>query len=71
MTDRWKGVTVTFDHDIRKDDAKATVAVIKQLKGVIDVQGSVVDVNDYMNRNRVTAELSKKLWAVLHPEKGG
>jgi len=69
MTDRWKGLVVTLDHDIRKDDVEATVAAIKQIKGVIDVQGSVADVDDHINRMQVRNELSRQLWEVLHPKK--
>lgn len=33
MTDRFKGVLVTFDRDIRWDDAKAILASLKMING--------------------------------------
>lgn len=65
MTDRYKGVVVTLSQDIRDDDAEATIAAIRQIKGVIDVTPSVANVEDHMNRSRVAYEISDKIWALL------
>ena len=69
MTDRLKGVVVTFDHDIRDDDAEGILQAIKCLRGVIDVTPSVRTTDDHMNRERIRRELGEKLLAVLHQEK--
>ncbi len=37
MTNRIAGFLITLDENIREDDAEATVAAIKQIKGVLDV----------------------------------
>lgn len=65
VTDRYKGVVVTLSRDIREDDAEATIAAIRQIKGVIDVTPSVANVEDHMNRSRVAYEISDKIWALL------
>lgn len=70
MTDRYKGVVVTFARDIRDDDAEATLAAIRQIKGVIDVTPSVANLDDHMNRSRVAFEISDKIWALLKELRG-
>lgn len=69
MTDRFKGVWVTFDQDIRTDDAESLINAIKHLRGVLAVEPNITDVADYMARERVRQEFSEKLWEVLHPKK--
>jgi hypothetical protein len=69
MTDRLKGVWVTFDKDIRTDDAQPIIDAIKCLRHVLSVEPNVTDVPDYMARERVRMEYSEKLWEVLHPKK--
>lgn len=79
MTDRLKGVVVTFETDLRDDDAKAIIDAIKMLRGVDTVSVKVADVSDHMNRMRIRQELTRgtikeikeqvdALWKVLHPE---
>jgi hypothetical protein len=62
MTDRLKGLLVTFEKDIRDDDAQARIDAIKQIKGVISVKPLVADYVDYMARERVEREMQQKLW---------
>ena len=68
MTDRLKGVVVTFETDLRTDDAEAIIEAIKMLRGVEAVAPSVADISDHMNRMRVRQELGRALWKVLYPE---
>lgn len=70
MTDRLSGVIVTFIKDIRVDDAKHTIAALKQIKGVLSVKPLVdgQDVEVSMATERVRADLSEKLIKVLHPD---
>jgi len=68
MTDRLKGVVVTFERDLRTDDAEDLIKAIGCLRGVLDVSPSVAKPEDYMNRERVRMELTDQLWAVLHPQ---
>lgn len=71
MTDRFKGVVVTFDRDIRSDDAEAIIHAIEMIKNVADVQPSVWDSTDLMNRMRIRREIEAKLWKVLREATDG
>jgi hypothetical protein len=68
MTERLKGLTVAFDHDIREDDAAAIVNAIKMIKGVLDVEPLVSTHEDWLIECRVRRELGEKLIAVLYPK---
>lgn len=48
MTDRLKGVLVTFSGDIRDDDAAPILEAIKMIKGVLTVKPYVTGMEDYM-----------------------
>lgn len=65
MTDRYKGVVVTFDHDIRSDDAEQIISAILQLRGVIGVAPVNANLNDQINRQRIRIELREKLMRLL------
>jgi hypothetical protein len=65
MTDRLQGVYVAFDVDIREDDAKDIIAAISQIRHVLRVEPSVVDLSDFVARERVRRELTDKLWEIL------
>jgi len=68
MTDRLKGLLVTFEKDTREDDAHSRIEAILQIRGVLSVKPLVAEFTDIMARERVTHELTKKLWAALSPE---
>jgi hypothetical protein len=68
MTDRLKGCTVVFTHDIRDDDAEAILNAIRMVKGVLSVDPSLASSEDWMMRERVKSELGEKLWQVLYPK---
>ena len=65
MTDRLKGFVVTLQRDIRDDDAQPIIDAIKMIKGVLDVEPSISDIDDQMNRSVVKQELREKLWKAL------
>ena len=65
MTDRFTGLVVTLDADIREDDAQAIISAIHQLRGVVAVDGNVLDYSDHINRQRVRYELRQKLFDAL------
>lgn len=65
MTDRLKGVVVTFDRDIRVDDAEGIVNAIKHIKGVVSVKPVVADIEDHMARERIRREMSKDIYELL------
>jgi hypothetical protein len=61
MTDRFAGVIVTFDRDIRDDDAEPLINAIRMLKGVIAVSPIEADPGHVIASNRVRRELQDKL----------
>jgi len=65
MTDKIKGLVVTFEKDIRDDDVVELVNAISLLKGVVSVKKSIGNVDDQMNRERVEHNLKIKLFEVL------
>lgn len=70
MTTRLKGVLVTFEEDIREDDAAARVAAIRQIRGVLSVDSVPADIDDHMARTRVRHEMGQKMLDVIYPERG-
>jgi hypothetical protein len=68
MTDRVKGLTVTFGKDIRIDDIDNIVNAIKMIKGVIDVTPEIVDTNDHMARMVIKNEVRQKFYDFLQKE---
>lgn len=67
MTDRYNALTVVLEKDIREDDAEVLVSAIKQLRGVLSVEGNVSTAESHIAHERVRQELAKKLWEVLYP----
>jgi hypothetical protein len=67
VTDRLKGLVVTFDRDIREDDAKAIVDAIKMIRGVLDATPSVRTYEDHMNRARIDAEWRQRMHDLMYP----
>ncbi len=68
MTDRYSKLTVVLETDMRSDDAESLINAIKQMRGVLDVSGDVMDSGSYLAEARVRNEMSKKLWEVLYPK---
>lgn len=66
MTDRYNAVVVTFDRDIREDDAEAIINAIRMLKGVLAVTPNVSDINMHVAESRVKRELTDRLYDVLN-----
>jgi inosine-uridine nucleoside N-ribohydrolase len=65
MTDRYSSLTVVLEKDIREDDAKALIAAIQQLRGVLTVEGNVANLSEFVIEQRVRQEFREKLWEVL------
>lgn len=65
MTDRVKALTVVLDNDYREDDVQEIAKAIGMVKGVTAVSLVKTDINDYVNRARVRAELVGKLFDLL------
>jgi hypothetical protein len=61
MTDRYKGVVVTFDSDIRDDDSQCILDAISMIKGVVSVTPSITNHEDHMNREIIRRDLISKI----------
>jgi hypothetical protein len=68
MTDRVKGFTVTLAEDVRIDDIEPTMQAIRMIKGVVDVQPSIADGNDHINRMQVLHNIREKFIKFLDEE---
>lgn len=67
MTDRHAGYLITLERDIREDDAEATIAALRQVKGVLTVQPVPFDTTLAMAEDRAKHEIGLKLITLLRP----
>lgn len=65
MTDRFKGLTVVLDRDIREDDAEYIIKAISMIKGVQSVHGNVSTSDDFIVQTRTKTEVIKKLYSFI------
>lgn len=65
MTDRLAGVVVTFEQNIRVDDAEATIAALRQIKGVLSVQPVIGDITVTMAEERAKHEITMRVYEAL------
>lgn len=56
MTDRHSGYIITLDHDIREDDAEATINALRMVKGVLSVKPIVHDQAVLIAEERASTE---------------
>lgn len=69
MTDRLRGVLVTFEKDIREDDAEEILNAIRMVKGVLTVKPLLVNnLEQAIAEDRVRHELHQKLFKVIYPD---
>lgn len=64
MTDRHLGYLVTLEQPTREDDAEATLAAIRQIRGVIDVRPVVSEAGQMavaIRRDREWQEVLQRL----------
>ena len=66
MSDKIKGFTVTFDSDVSQEYADIVANSVRIITHVQDVELSVSDSNDHMNRMRVTKEVREKLYKLIN-----
>lgn len=57
MSEKVKGFVVALEHEITIDDAKMIMHAISMIKGVADVEHSISNHEDYMNRQMVKSEI--------------
>lgn len=62
MTDRYNQLVVVLDKDLRSDDAEPLMNAIRQMRGVLSVEGNVVTGADHAATVRVKHELSQKVF---------
>ncbi len=60
MSEKVKGFVVTLEHEITIDDAKIIMQAISMIKGVVDVEHSISNYDDYMNRQMIKSEIRGK-----------
>lgn len=65
MSDRIKGVVVTFDKDYKDEDAQKIIDAIYMIKCVLSVDPQVAGAGDFITRTQVKSDLEQKLWSVL------
>lgn len=62
MSGKIKGLTVVFEEDVDDDHAQNIIDALLMIKGVANVSASVCDVDDYINRQKVSNEISRKIY---------
>ena len=65
MTDRFNKLVVVLDKDLREDDAEPLMNAIRQMRGVLSVEGNVVTTGDHVATVRVKHELSQKVFEFI------
>ncbi len=68
MSDKLKGITITFDHNMNEEQADALINAIKMFKGVLHVEPSIVTGQDHMNRTLIKAEFLNKIFKLISDE---
>ena len=69
MTDRHAGFLVVLERDLRSDDAAATLAALRQVRGVLSVEPIVAVVFGDVAEQRVRHELFRRVLDLLDPSK--
>ena len=68
MTDRYKGLVVRLEGNLRDDDAEASVMqAIRAIRFVADVQPIMADPGDWITAENVRSDMRKRVLAALDP----
>lgn len=65
MSDRVKGFVITLEKDVKIEDCELLMQTIRYMRGVADVQPSIVDSSDWINQQRVKNELRDKFYQFI------
>jgi len=65
MSDHLKGFVVTFEINMRDDDAESIAQAIRMVRGVLSVSPVIANHEDDMTRRQVRHELTEKLFKIL------
>lgn len=66
MTDRYNALVVALGQDTRADDCKELASAIKQMRGVVGVDGHMADIHCHVATTRVRTELLLRIVALLN-----
>lgn len=69
MTDRYNGLVVVLEQDIRDDDAEHIINAIKMLRGVLSVAGNVSDMASHIAQERADRQWRDRLHKLLWPDR--
>ena len=59
--DKIKGLTVVLEKDFKKEECELIINAIKQIKGVLTVDISVANIDDYINRIKIQGRMKNNL----------
>lgn len=68
MANRFNALTVVLEEDVREEDARAIIAAMSQLRGVLSVTGNVAKLEDHIAQQRARQDLERKLWTALRED---
>jgi len=71
MTDRYAGLVVTLERDIREDDAEPILDAIRLIRGVASVEPVIGDYRTHMAEQRARLRYRKLLWKVFEESDHG
>lgn len=65
MSDRVKGFVITLENDVRLEDCELLMQTIRYMRGVANVEPSIVDSSDWINQQRIKTELRDKMYSFI------
>lgn len=71
MTDRHAAYLITLDHDTRSDDAEATLTALRMVRGVLDVQPVLTDLDQQIAQTRADNEWRNRIYKMLETQREG
>ena len=65
MSDRVKGFVITLENDVRLDDVELLMQTMRYMRGVANVEPSIVYSSDWINQQRIKSELKDKMYQFI------
>ena len=65
MSDRIKGISISFTRDMSEEETQKIVDLVHCIKGVESVKRYPTDANTFMDRSRIKCELRDKIMKIL------
>lgn len=66
MSDRVKGFLVTLEKDVRLDDVDLLMQTIRYMRGVANLEPSIVNSDDFINQQRIKTDLRQKMYQFIN-----